>query len=202
MEWDLNLNLVVHSLKAVSRGDLYYKEIKKKLKYVQMHTKKYTERYKLYSWIKKDHLGDWSTEKRLLLVTDVLTRSGEAIYRVKWLWRWLSYKLGCRKLCQSPTTILLRTPVTQLIFLSQGKIVIIGMHEMHINFSVTMVKPETVSIYQVKKTEKDTYKKRTNWRLKDLKLIDGQDETSVSVLVYRTKNIIEISYQKIGYCKS
>ncbi|XP_015771492.1 PREDICTED: exocyst complex component 1-like [Acropora digitifera] len=44
--------------------------------------------------------------------------------------------------------------------------------------AVTMVKPETVSIYQVKKTEKDTYKKRTNWRLKDLKLIDGQDETS------------------------
>ena len=45
-----------------------------------------------------------------------------------------------------------------------------------------MVKPETVSIYQVKKTEKETYKKkRTNWRLKDLKLIDGKDETNVSV---------------------
>ena len=29
--------------------------------------------------IEKDHLGDWSTEKRLLLVTDVLTRSGEAM---------------------------------------------------------------------------------------------------------------------------
>ena len=89
-----------------------------------------------------------------------------------------------------------------MIFISQGKIVIISMHEMHINFSVTMVKPETVSIYQVKKTEKDTYKKRTNWRLKDLKLIDGQDETSVSVLVYRTKNIIEVNYEKIGYCYS
>lgn len=44
--------------------------------------------------------------------------------------------------------------------------------------AVTEVKPETVSIYQVKKTEKDTYKKRTNWRLKDLKLIDGKDETN------------------------
>ncbi|XP_068717955.1 exocyst complex component 1-like isoform X1 [Montipora capricornis] len=45
--------------------------------------------------------------------------------------------------------------------------------------AVTMVKPETVSIYQVKKTEKETYKKkRTNWRLKDLKLIDGKDETN------------------------
>lgn len=44
---------------------------------------------------------------------------------------------------------------------------------------MTTVKPETVSIYQVKKTEKDTYKKRTNWRLKDLKLIDGKDETNV-----------------------
>lgn len=46
---------------------------------------------------------------------------------------------------------------------------------------MTTVKPETVSIYQVKKTEKDTYKKRTNWRLKDLKLIDGRDETNVSI---------------------
>lgn len=45
--------------------------------------------------------------------------------------------------------------------------------------SVTTVKPETVSIYQVKKTEKDTYKKRTNWRLKDLKLLDGRDEANV-----------------------
>ncbi|XP_078371204.1 exocyst complex component 1-like isoform X1 [Oculina patagonica] len=44
--------------------------------------------------------------------------------------------------------------------------------------AVTTVKPETVSIYQVKKTEKDTYKKRTNWRLKDLKLLDGRDETN------------------------
>lgn len=44
---------------------------------------------------------------------------------------------------------------------------------------VTTVKPETVSVYQVKKTEKDTYKKRTNWRLKDLRLIDGRDETNV-----------------------
>ena len=44
---------------------------------------------------------------------------------------------------------------------------------------VTTVKPETVSVYQVKKTEKDTYKKRTNWRLKDLARIDGIDETNV-----------------------
>ena len=44
---------------------------------------------------------------------------------------------------------------------------------------VTTVKPETVSVYQVKKTEKDTYKKRRNWRLKDLNVIDGKDETNV-----------------------
>ena len=44
---------------------------------------------------------------------------------------------------------------------------------------MTTVKPETVSVYQVKKTEKDTYKKRRNWRLKDLSLIDGKDETNV-----------------------
>ena len=46
---------------------------------------------------------------------------------------------------------------------------------------VTEVKPETVSIYQVKRTEKDSYKKRSNWRLKDLKLIDGKDETNVRI---------------------
>lgn len=46
---------------------------------------------------------------------------------------------------------------------------------------VTEVKPETVSIYQVKRTEKDSYKKRSNWRLKDLKFIDGKDETNVRI---------------------
>lgn len=46
---------------------------------------------------------------------------------------------------------------------------------------MTEVKPETVSIYQVKRTEKDSYKKRSNWRLKDLKLIDGKDETNVRI---------------------
>ena len=45
---------------------------------------------------------------------------------------------------------------------------------------VTTVRPETVSLYQVKKTEKDTYKKRMHWRLRDLKLVDGRDETNVS----------------------
>jgi len=54
---------------------------------------------------------------------------------------------------------------------------------------VTTVKPETVSVYQVKKTEKDTYKKRTNWRLKDLRLIDGRDETNVRTF----KNILTSS---------
>ena len=47
---------------------------------------------------------------------------------------------------------------------------------------MTTVKPETASVYQVKKTEKDTYKKRTNWRLKDLMRIDGIDETNVRTL--------------------
>lgn len=46
---------------------------------------------------------------------------------------------------------------------------------------MTEVKPETVSIYQVKRTEKDSYKKRSNWRLKDLKFIDGKDETNVRI---------------------
>ena len=45
--------------------------------------------------------------------------------------------------------------------------------------SVTTVKPETVSVYQVKKTDKDTYKKKASWRLRDLKIVDGKDGTKV-----------------------
>lgn len=48
-----------------------------------------------------------------------------------------------------------------------------------IHFSVTIDKPETVSIYQVKKTDKDTFKKKASWRFRDLKTIDGKDATKV-----------------------
>ncbi|EDO44427.1 predicted protein [Nematostella vectensis] len=41
--------------------------------------------------------------------------------------------------------------------------------------AVTIDKPETVSFYQVKKTDKESYKKRATWRLRDLKIIDGKD---------------------------
>ena len=67
--------------------------------------------------------------------------------------------------------------VTIVLFLFKTKFLVF----LFISCVVTTVKPETVSIYQVKKTEKDTYKKRTNWRLKDLKLIDGKDETNVRI---------------------
>ncbi|KAK3700425.1 hypothetical protein QZH41_004483 [Actinostola sp. cb2023] len=43
--------------------------------------------------------------------------------------------------------------------------------------AVTIDKPETVSIYQVKKTDKDTFKKKASWRFRDLKIIDGKDAT-------------------------
>ncbi|XP_031555794.1 exocyst complex component 1-like isoform X2 [Actinia tenebrosa] len=43
--------------------------------------------------------------------------------------------------------------------------------------AVTMDKPETVSLYQVKKTDKDTYKKKATWRFRDLTIIDGKDAT-------------------------
>ena len=36
---------------------------------------------------------------------------------IKWLWRWLRHRLSKR---QSLTTVLLRTPITQMIFFSQG----------------------------------------------------------------------------------
>ena len=37
---------------------------------------------------------------------------------ITWLWRWLPYRLLKH---QSQTTVLLRTPISQLIFLNQGK---------------------------------------------------------------------------------
>jgi hypothetical protein len=45
-----------------------------------------------------------------------------------------------------------------------------------------MDKPETVSIYQVKKTDKDAYKKKASWRFRDLAIIDGKDVTKVIYL--------------------
>lgn len=45
--------------------------------------------------------------------------------------------------------------------------------------SVTIDKPETVSVYQVKKTDKDAFKKKASWRFRDLKIIDGKDATKV-----------------------
>ena len=41
-------------------------------------------------------------------------------------------------------------------------------------------KPVSVTIYKVKKTDKDTYKKRTSWLLNDLKAVDGKDAYTVS----------------------
>ena len=63
MEWGLNLNMVAHSAKSCLQTGLVLQGNKKKLKDVQIHTKKYTERYKLYTLVEKDHLGDWSPEK-------------------------------------------------------------------------------------------------------------------------------------------
>ena len=77
---------------------------------------------------------------------------------------------------------------------------------------VTTVKPETVSVYQVKKTEKDTYKKRMNWRLKDLRLIDGRDEANVRTskkrkwllpMIHNSVNdlIVSLNLLLTHYCK-
>ncbi|XP_077983719.1 exocyst complex component 1-like isoform X2 [Glandiceps talaboti] len=43
--------------------------------------------------------------------------------------------------------------------------------------AVTTDQPAQVSLYKVKKSEKDTYKKRESWSLSDLKKVDGRDET-------------------------
>ncbi|XP_006814211.1 exocyst complex component 1-like [Saccoglossus kowalevskii] len=43
--------------------------------------------------------------------------------------------------------------------------------------AVTTDQPAQVSLYKVKKSEKDTYKKRESWLLSDLKVVDGKDTT-------------------------
>lgn len=40
---------------------------------------------------------------------------------------------------------------------------------------VSKHRPVYVTIYKVKKTDKDSYKKRTSWLLKDMKTVDGKD---------------------------
>ncbi|XP_070552598.1 exocyst complex component 1-like isoform X2 [Ptychodera flava] len=42
--------------------------------------------------------------------------------------------------------------------------------------AVTTDQPAQVTVYKVKKSEKDTYKKRESWPLTDLKKVDGKDE--------------------------
>lgn len=41
---------------------------------------------------------------------------------------------------------------------------------------ISTEKPIQVTIYQIKKSDKDTYKKKSAWPLRDLKIVDGKDE--------------------------
>ena len=47
--------------------------------------------------------------------------------------------------------------------------------------SVSNDRPVHVTIYKVKKTDKDSYKKRTSWLLKEMKTVDGKDAYTVSI---------------------
>ena len=61
--------------------------------------------------------GWLESREGLLFATDVLTTCVEAIFRVKtWLWRWLPHFLSKH---QSQTTVLLMTPIIQMIFFNQ-----------------------------------------------------------------------------------
>ena len=80
-----------------------------------------TERRKMvwtqewHTFIEKDHLGDWCPDKnccwQLTFWQPVQKPSSS------WLWRWLPLRLSK---CQSPTTFLLKTLVTQMIFFNPG----------------------------------------------------------------------------------
>ena len=76
-----------------------------------------------YIMIEKDHLGDWSPEKdccwRLTFRQHVRKSS------IFWLWRWFPHRLSKR---QSLTTVLLRTPITQVIFFNQRMLLLGSKH--------------------------------------------------------------------------
>ena len=77
---------------------------------------------KHYILIENDDLGDWSPKKdccwRLYIALAICS---EAFFRVKWLRRWLPHRL---LKCQSPTTVLLGTPINQMIILNQGMLLL------------------------------------------------------------------------------
>ena len=60
-------------------------------------------------------------QRLLYLLTDQIVHQGFLIFNwlksITWLWRWLPHGLSIR---QSPTTVLLRTPVTQMIIFNQS----------------------------------------------------------------------------------
>lgn len=45
-------------------------------------------------------------------------------------------------------------------------------------------------LFQVKKTDKDSFKKKNTWQLRELLVVDGRDENKVSIA----------AYTKYGYC--
>lgn len=47
---------------------------------------------------------------------------------------------------------------------------------------VTKEKPFQVRIYKVQKSEKEVFKKKQCWQLSDLKLVDGKEDTHVSII--------------------
>ena len=94
----------------------------------------------------------------LLFVTDVSITCAEAIFRVKWsitwLWRWLPHRLSK---CQSPTTVLLRTPVTQMITFNQGMLSL-GSNHFRININCITVIITLDSTEKIKTEKKMTTK--------------------------------------------
>ena len=69
-----------------------------------------------------------------------------------WLWRWLPHRLSK---CQSLTTVLLRTPTTQMIFFNQGMLLLSSNHflnNFHASISHIECPPDLVlwTMYTVK----------------------------------------------------
>ena len=92
--------------------------------------------------IEKDYLGDLSPEKDccwwLMFRQPVQKPSSESR-------RWLPHRLSKR---QSPTTVLLRTPITQMIFFNQGMLLVGSKHFLKACIYYTSVSYTINNIYK------------------------------------------------------
>ena len=75
----------------------------------------------MYSFMSNFFFLNWEGSSRWLKIEGLTFRKPSCDLQVTWLWRWLPHRLSK---CQSPTTVLHRTPITQMIIFNQGMLLL------------------------------------------------------------------------------